>query len=62
VVRSVATAYVPKEGGDAGAGGTAVWTFEGTGRGRTNVVLVYRRPWEPEVAPARVAVYSVAVD
>jgi predicted secreted protein len=62
VVRSVGTAYVPKEGGAVGGAGTARWTFEGVAPGRTTIVLVYRRPWEPEVAPARVAVYSVAVD
>lgn len=62
VVRSVATTYAPKEGGAVGAGGISRWTFEGVGPGRTSIVLVYRRPWEPEVAPARVAVYSVVVD
>jgi len=39
-----------------------VWKFEGVAAGRATIVLVYRRPWEPEVAPARTATYSVAVD
>ena len=62
VVRSIATAYEPKVGDRVGAGGISVWKFEGVAPGRATIVLAYRRPWEPEVAPARTATYSVAVD
>ena len=62
IVRSIANAYEPKVGDRVGAGGISVWKFEGVAAGRATIVLVYRRPWEPEVAPARTATYSVAVD
>lgn len=62
VVRAVSTAYEPSPRDADGAAGSSVWTFAGVGAGRTIIVLVYRRPWEPEVAPARVAAYSVAVN
>jgi predicted secreted protein len=62
VVRKVGAAYRPDESGKVGGGGTSIWTFAATGPGRATLVLLYRRPWEPEVAPAKVAVYSVAVN
>jgi inhibitor of cysteine peptidase len=61
VVREVSTTYRPDESGKVGGGGTSIWKFAAVGPGRTRVVMLYRRPWEPEVAPAKVAVYSVAV-
>lgn len=62
VVRKVSTTYQSSESGKVGASGTSIWKFTAVGEGRTNVVLLYRRPWEPEVAPAKIAVYSVVVD
>jgi inhibitor of cysteine peptidase len=62
VVREVSTIYQPDESGKVGGGGTSVWKFAAVGPGRTRIVMLYRRPWEPEVAPAKLSVYSVAVE
>ncbi len=35
-----------------GAGGTFTFTFTAAGDGETHLELVYRRPWETDVAPA----------
>jgi inhibitor of cysteine peptidase len=53
--------YQPLEAGRVGAGGADVWTFAGVGVGRTTIDLVYVRPWERGIAPAKRAIYSVDV-
>jgi predicted secreted protein len=44
-----------------GQGGVETWRFEAVAPGRTQIELVYVRPWESDVAPARWAIYSVEV-
>jgi inhibitor of cysteine peptidase len=44
-----------------GQEGIETWRFEAVAVGRTAIELVYVRPWETDVAPARRAVYSVDV-
>lgn len=44
-----------------GQGGIETWRFEAVAHGRTTIELIYRRPWEKDVAPARRAVYAVEV-
>ncbi len=63
VVRLVDTRYEATGSGSGamGAGGTDIFTFVGVARGRGNISLVYLRPWEKGVAPARTADYSVDV-
>lgn len=60
IVRLVDTRYEPSDP-QPGAGGTDIFTFVGVSKGRSVVKLVYVRPWEKGVAPARTAVYSVDV-
>lgn len=72
VVRLVDTRWEPQVGGEAGAdgsppapavgvGGTSVLTFVGAADGRGVIRLVYVRPWEKGIAPARRADYAVEV-
>jgi inhibitor of cysteine peptidase len=44
-----------------GAGGKSVWTFRAVKPGDARLVFQYRRPWETDVAPARVETYAVHV-
>jgi len=60
LVTSVDTEYRQAPGAAVGAGGKEIWTFDAVAPGWTKIQLVYRRPWE-EMAPARIAVYSVDV-
>lgn len=61
VVRLVDTRYERTAPDPLGAGGTDIFTFVGVAKGRGNIQLVYVRPWEKGVAPARTAAYSVEV-
>ncbi len=49
------------EPGVVGQVGVETWRFAATGLGRATIELVYLRPWEEHVAPARTAIYSVEV-
>jgi len=48
-------------GGVAGAGGTEVWKLAPFKPGQQQLRFEYRRPWEQDVAPSRIATYSVTV-
>lgn len=61
VVRLVDTRYEPTASDALGAGGTDVFSFVGVATGRGDIKLVFLRPWEKGVAPARTAEYSVDV-
>jgi len=61
VVRLVDTRYEPTAPDPLGAGGTTVFSFVGVAKGRGRIKLVYLRPWEKGIAPARTADYSVDV-
>ncbi len=61
VVRLVDTRYEPTGPARPGAGGTDIFSFVGVAPGRGNIKLVYIRPWEKGVAPARTSEYSVDV-
>lgn len=61
VLTLVATTYEEDPSAALGSGGKEVWTFAPVAPGWTKVELVYRRPWE-EMAPARIAVYSIDVE
>ena len=60
VVTHAGTTYEQEPDAPLGAGGKEVWTFDAVAPGWAKIELVYRRPWE-EMAPARLAVYSVDV-
>jgi inhibitor of cysteine peptidase len=59
VVRFVDSTYEQTTPG-VGAGGKEIWTFDAVAPGWAKIELVYRRPWE-EMAPSRIAVYSIEV-
>ena len=48
-------------GGAAGAGGTEIWKLAPFKPGQQQLRFEYRRPWEQDVAPSRIATYSVTV-
>ena len=52
---------VQSAGGAAGAGGTEIWKLAPLKPGQQQLRFEYRRPWEQEVAPSRVATYTVTV-
>src|SRR5579862_8254202 len=47
--------------GTVGSGGVHNWEFRAVDKGTTTVNLVYRRPWEKDVAPAQTFVLTVVV-
>ena len=48
-------------GGAVGAGGTEVWKLAPFKPGQQQLRFEYRRPWEQDVAPSKIATYSVTV-
>jgi inhibitor of cysteine peptidase len=48
-------------GGAASAGGTEIWKLAPLKPGQQQLRFEYRRPWEQDVAPSRVATYTVTV-
>jgi inhibitor of cysteine peptidase len=48
-------------GGAAGAGGTEIWKLAPLKPGQQQLRFEYRRPWEQDVPPSRVATYTVTV-
>jgi predicted secreted protein len=59
MVHFVRSEYAPPKSGLAGAGGREEWTFLAKGRGKTEILLEYVRPWEkgkPPAARARIRV------
>ena len=48
-------------GGAAGAGGTEIWKLAPFKPGQQQLRFEYRRPWEQDVAPSKIATYSVTV-
>ena len=63
IVRLVDTRFEPTAPDPAvlGAGGTEIFTFVGVAAGTSRIKLVYLRPWEKGIAPARTAEYTVEV-
>ena len=52
---------IPDEPGVIGGTGTQVDTFKAAGTGTVELKMVYRRPWETDVAPAKTFQVSVSV-
>ncbi|HEV7731150.1 MAG TPA: protease inhibitor I42 family protein [Candidatus Binatia bacterium] len=61
VVRSLGSSFERPMGAAVGAGGQDVWTFQAVGPGTAIVTLVYGRPWERGVEPARTHTIDVHV-
>jgi len=61
VVTLVETTYDTPPGAAPGTAGEELWTFEAVAPGWARIELLYRRPWEDNLAPARIATYSVDV-
>jgi predicted secreted protein len=60
VLTLVDAQYEEEASAAPGTGGKEVWTFDAAAPGWARIQFIYRRPWE-EMAPARIAVYSVDV-
>lgn len=45
-----------------GAGGNEVWTFRAKGKGKAAINLIYVRPWEKDIPPARTACVIIIVE
>jgi inhibitor of cysteine peptidase len=43
----------PEDAGLVGSAGQSTWRFKAHTAGRGQLLLVYRQPWEPNVAPAQ---------
>ena len=55
------SSYEAQSAGAAGAGGTEIWKLAPLKPGQQQLRFEYRRPWEQDVAPSRVATYTVTV-
>ena len=51
----------PAPSGMVGVGGKEVWRFRAAKAGRQTLRLEYTRPWEKNVAPAKVVTFNVVV-
>ena len=61
VVKLVDTRYEAPTGSALGAAGVEIFTFVGSAPGRATLELIYVRPWEKGIAPARSASYAIEV-
>lgn len=52
----------PEDSGLVGSAGQSSWRFEATNPGGGRLLLVYRQPWEPNVAPAQTFECQVTVE
>ncbi len=60
-VRQVDHKYITPKNGKIGAGGTEVWTFKAIGKGRTEIVFKYVRPWEKKVPPIELRTFFIDI-
>ena len=51
-----------EDSGLVGSAGQSSWRFEATNPGGGRLLLVYRQPWEPNVAPAQTFECQVTVE
>ena len=61
VIELVSHVYAAPGSGGLGSGGVECWTYRAVGAGTTVIALNYVRPWEHDVAPARIADFVVTV-
>ncbi len=62
VIELVSHVYAAPGSGGFGSGGVECWTYRAVGAGTTVIALNYMRPWEHDVAPARIADFVVTVE
>ena len=61
VVRLVRCEYVPFGTAVVGVGGEEIWTFVAAGRGDTEIVMEYVRPWEVSHSKMKTATIEISV-
>ncbi|MCE5323558.1 protease inhibitor I42 family protein [bacterium] len=61
IVKSMGSVYNEPKSRLMGAGGTEAWTFQAAGKGTTQIVLEYARPWEKDIAPIKTQTFTVTV-
>lgn len=52
-LRLMSSTYQREEKNLTGSGGTELWKFKAVSKGRTKISMIYVRPWEKGVPPAR---------
>jgi inhibitor of cysteine peptidase len=61
IIKLVSSEYKRPDSRLVGAGGQELWKFQAVGKGNTNIVMTYVRPWEKDEKAARTASFSVVV-
>lgn len=61
IVKLMGSEHKGPEAELVGAGGEEVWTFQAISQGETAISLEYVRPWEKDVPPAEVRIFTVLV-
>ena len=60
-VRQVEQKYITPKNGQIGTGGTEVWTFKAVGKGSTEIMFKYVRPWEKAVPPVELQTFLIDI-
>ncbi|MCX5709177.1 MAG: protease inhibitor I42 family protein [Candidatus Omnitrophica bacterium] len=60
-IKLVGSEYVTANTGLVGAGGKSVWTFKALKVAKAKISFKYVRPWEKDVAPAKVSTFVVDI-
>ena len=61
IIVLVTNDYIRPDTRLVGVGGNEVWVFKAVGRGQTEIVLKYVRPWEKDQPPVETNVFKVIV-
>ena len=61
VVTNKSHRFVPDSSGRVGVPGTTTWSLRTGNTGDTKLTFSYKRPWEKEVQPSRVEVFTINV-
>jgi len=61
IIKLVGSEYRKSQTGLIGAAGKEVWTFEATGKGKTEIIFKYIRPWEKDMPPAKTVTFKVNI-
>lgn len=62
IVRFVYSSYKPGRRKILGGGGRRLWVFKAVGRGKTEVLFRYVRPWEKGVPPVDKKMFKFVVE
>ena len=60
-VKFVDQGYITPKNGKIGTGGVEVWTFKAIGKGQTEIMFKYIRPWEKKVPPVELKTFLIDI-